>query len=390
MTFLSLLNSVETTQVWLEFEESEAAQAWQQTERFSTPNSRWNAYLNRLCVNILLPWLREEYAPSASIPNNATLASFWEINNGTSINCDIGRLVIIPSEAVDLSEMRVPQEWVDINSWAGDYYVAVQVEPEDGWLRVWGYATHARLKELASYDANERVYSLNQEDLFADINLLWMARQLCPEEITRAEIAPLPTLSLEQTENLLTRLGNPEIMVPRLAVPFTTWAGLLEHSGWQQRLYERRQGMPEQWSVLDWMQRGVSDLAQNFGWGRMELQPSFVGARGSEPGQSLAVPVLVREVTVANAKYELRVLLKDSDTNIWRFELQNVIAGELIPAGIKLRLLTEDLQPFENNEDFSTVDIQQLYIEVALGQGEGLIWEIEPTPEGYSREILRF
>ncbi len=34
------------THLWLDFTESEAAAAWQQTERFSTANSRWNAYIN--------------------------------------------------------------------------------------------------------------------------------------------------------------------------------------------------------------------------------------------------------------------------------------------------------------------------------------------------------
>ena len=31
-----------------------------------------------------------------------------------------------------------------------------------------------------------------------------------------------------------------------------------------------------------------------------------------------------------------------------------------------------------------------LDLEVELDPGEGLIWEIEPTPEDYQAEILRF
>jgi hypothetical protein len=64
--------------------------------------------------------------------------------------------------------------------------------------------------------------------------------------------------------------------------------------------------------------------------------------------------------------------------------------GARIPSGFKLRLLTEDLQDFENNEDVATTAVDHLFVEVALEPGEGLVWEIEPMPENYDREILRF
>ena len=62
----------------------------------------------------------------------------------------------------------------------------------------------------------------------------------------------------------------------------------------------------------------------------------------------------------------------------------------LIPAGFKLRLLTEDLLPFEGNEDSANTEVEQLYVEVTLEPGEGIVWEVEPIPEAYDREILRF
>ncbi|NJL64618.1 MAG: DUF1822 family protein [Methylacidiphilales bacterium] len=390
MTFNTSSTFTETAQVLLEIAPDETTKAWQQTERFSTANNRWNAYLNRLSLNIILPWLREEYAPEADVfPNNASLASFWEITNGTAINCQAGRIVIIPSEAIDLSEMRIPQEWVDIPTWAAEYYIAVQVEPEDGWLRIWGYTTHAQIKAKAQYDSSDRAYSLSQEEVFSDINLLWIARQLCPDEVIRAEIDPLPALPPTQAENLLQRLGNPEIFIPRMAIPFATWGALLESSDRRQKLYQKRQGMPTQFSVLDWMQHGVSDLAANLGWGQMELQPSFVGARSSELGEK--VTALVRELTIDGGKYELRVSPKvNSTAYIWRIELRNAVSSQLIPGGFKLRLLTEDLQAFENNEDVAITAVENLFIEVALTQGEGLVWEVEPTPMESNGEILKF
>lgn len=64
--------------------------------------------------------------------------------------------------------------------------------------------------------------------------------------------------------------------------------------------------------------------------------------------------------------------------------------GAAIPGGFKLRLLTEDLQPFPNNEDVATTAVELLFVDVALQPGEGIVWEIEPLPENYDREILRF
>ncbi len=378
------------TQLWLEVSQTDLANAWQQSQSFSTLSSCWNAYLNQSCLGTFLPWLRQEYAPEATAwPNSAALSSFWGVVNGTAITLGTTRLVLVPTEAIDLSELRVPQEWVDIPSWAADYYLAAQVNPDDGWVRIWGYTTHQQLKTSGSYDSGDRTYCLEADDLIENLNVLWVARQLSLEEPTKSEIALLSALSLAQTENLLQRLADPAIAVPRMAVPFEMWGALLEHGGWRQRLYEQRQGLPQQWSVLQWLQTGVSDLAQQVGWGRVELQPNFAGARGLE--QTVISPVLSRHLVIAGQQYELRVLPQGNlGERIWRFELRNAALSDRIPGGFKLRLLTEDLQEFENNEDLATTAVNQLYIEVALQPGEGLVWEIEPLPENYDREILRF
>jgi hypothetical protein len=40
-------------------------QAWRNSQSFSTPASRYQAYLNQLCLSAVLPWLWEDYAPQA-------------------------------------------------------------------------------------------------------------------------------------------------------------------------------------------------------------------------------------------------------------------------------------------------------------------------------------
>ncbi|WP_414588518.1 DUF1822 family protein [Scytonema sp. PCC 10023] len=357
---------------------------------FSTSGANWQARLNQMCLDAFLPWLREEQVKSARVwTSQGALPSFWEFVNGTAIASEGIRLVLIPTTAIDLEELRVPQEWVDIPSWVADYYVAVHVNPNGGWVTICGYITHRQLKTKGVYDASDRTYCLDENDLIQDINVLWIARELCPEEILRESVAPLPKLPLPQAENLLQRLGNPAVVFPRVAIPFELWGALLEHGGWRQRLYERRQGLSEQWSIQQWLQAGVSHLAQELGWGMTSMQLASRGVRSREPQQSSIY--LSRRLTLAGNPYELHVFPRGNlEDRIWRFELRNANPNEMIPAGFKLRLLTEDLQPFINNEDTAKEAIAQLYVDVVLEPGEGLVWEIEPTPDGYDREILRF
>lgn len=385
----TLFAFADPTQVCLEVSQTSQDRAWEQSQRFSTPSCRWNAYLNQICQGTFQDWLREEYATATIWPNSAALPSFWEVVNGSAIALDITRLVLVPSVAIDLSELRVPQEWIDIPSWAGDYYLAAQVEPDEGWVRIWGFATHQQLKTKGSYDASDRTYSLDSDDLIKDINVLWVARELCPNEPTRATVAPLPALPLAQAENLISRLGSSDIVTPRLAVPIDLWGALLEHGGWRQRLYQRRLGLPEQWSILQWLSSGVSSVAQQLGWGRVEFQPSWAGAKGTQQTQA-PLSVLSRKIAITGQPYELQVIPQgDPESRIWRFELRHLSSGG-IPRGLKLRLLTEDLLPFENNEAVATTTVDRLYVKVALEPGEGLVWEIDPVPENYDREILRF
>ncbi|NJP09122.1 MAG: DUF1822 family protein [Leptolyngbyaceae cyanobacterium RU_5_1] len=356
---------------------------------FSTPGACWRACLNQMTVEAFLPWLQEEHEPRARVWTSATtLPSVWEFVNGTAISGDGVRMVLIPSEAIDTEELRVPQEWVDIPTWTADYYVSIQVNPDQGWIQILGYTTHQRLKTRGFYDAGDRTYSLNADELIHDLNVLWLARDYCPTELPRAEVISLPAMPLTQATNLIGRLGDGAIALPRLEVPFQLWGALLEHGGWRQRLYEQRQGLPEQWSVPRWLQAGVSNLGQQLGWGRSELQ--FASVRGMRSAPATGI---IRRLEIAGTSYELQVFPSPEASHpngSWRFELRRLTANDLIPAGFTLRLLTEDLQPFENNEDRATEAVECLYVDVMLEPGEGLVWKVDPTPENYDREILRF
>ncbi len=375
------------TQLVIELPEALQKQAWNKSQNAATPNSRWQSYLNQLTLDAFIPCATEEQEANVK-PwlNGKALANISELVNGTAIILGDARVVLIPSEAEDIEELRLPQEWVDIPEWVADYYLAVQVNLDTGFIRVWGYTTHKNIKNTAIYNSTDRTYTLDDTDLITDLNALWVARELCPEEVTQVAVSSIAAISPTQANNLIQRLGNTEILLPRLAIPFTLWAALLQNDAWRNGLVEKRRGI-ERISVLNWLQTEATNLVAEFGWRQVEFQPSTVGARG-DTATAMPHTALAKQLTIAGQPYELKILPMEADT--WRFELRSLALGAMIPSGFTLRLLTEDGQGFEGNEDTATTPVEMLYLEVELESGEGLIWEIEPTPEDYQAEVLRF
>lgn len=61
-------------------------QSWKQSQVYGTPSSRWCAYINQICQNVFLNWLKTEYALQASVWKSfADIPAFWEFVNGTAI-----------------------------------------------------------------------------------------------------------------------------------------------------------------------------------------------------------------------------------------------------------------------------------------------------------------
>lgn len=373
----------------LEIPTEQQSQAWLWSQYFSHPVSGYRAFLNKLCLSAILPWLEQNFAQAKPWTSTTALPSFWELVNGSAIVLDQMRLILVPGEEIDRGELRVPQEWVDISSWSGDCYLAIQVEPDDNCVIVWGYCTHAQLQTYGIYDLSDRTYCLDAAEVIKDISTLALVKELAPKESIRSGVQPLPILNRQQAQNLISRLQKPEIITPRLEIPFPLWEALIEHGGWRQNLYQQRLGLPQQWSVWKWLESGVSELARQCGWENLSLELHTAGARSGE--KIPARTIVSRKLTIAGQLYELRIVpqSRSSHTNIWHFELRNATAKAAIPGGFKLRLLTEDLQPFPDNEDVATTAVELLFVEVACEPGEGVVWETEPLPENYDREILR-
>ena len=293
--------------LWVEFSDEDQQKALPQDEDYSHDAACFRALMNQLCINVLVPAIAPELDASTSSNNSRSqqsattirlshapeaYKSIWEVVNGTKIIIGQTQIVIIPSIAIDTEELSVPQEWVDIPEWAADYYLAVQVNLDDGWLRVWGLTTHQKLKNEGRYDGCDRTYSLDSEDLFDNLNVLFVGRSFGIE--SKAEIQPLPKLSPTQVENLLVQLSKTKSYSPRLQVAFAQWAALLVKESEIQHLYKRRLGKPTKPALSKWFENisipewlSLPDLV-----GINSL--SFAGARGKDRDSQDATPIAIK------------------------------------------------------------------------------------------------
>ncbi|MEO0408514.1 MAG: DUF1822 family protein [Cyanobacteria bacterium P01_A01_bin.135] len=229
------------SEILLEFDSSLRTQSWQ-ASRTHYSTARWRAYINRLCFYGALPWLADlGFDPDQAYSVEQSHWAIWGLVGGTAVPLEDGtRLVLLPSEAADTDELRIPQEWVDSPRWAADYYIGVRLDPEVGQC-LWGYATHAQIKQQGSYDSGDRTYSL-AEGTVGDLTALSLIRALCSQEPTRLDIPALPKVPPAQATSLLERLAHASSPALRLAVPFALWGALLEDEAWRSRLWELRSG----------------------------------------------------------------------------------------------------------------------------------------------------
>lgn len=231
----------DTSTQWLEISDAVHRQSWQQSQPISIPGNRWQAYFNQICLQTVLPWLREKFEIEPIVDSRNNLA-FWEMVNGSAIVLGTNRLIFIPTEAMDKNEFRVPKEWVELPSFVGDYYLAVEIDSDEQCLNVWGYTTHQMLKLEGFYDESDRTYSLEGNQIIQDLTAFWVMQQLSGEE-TRTVVSPLPTLTSRQAEPLLQQLGDNLIPLPRLEIPFEQWGALLEQNTWLEQLCQQRQNL---------------------------------------------------------------------------------------------------------------------------------------------------
>lgn len=353
------------------------AQLWQQSQPYSTPSSRWCAYINQICLHVFLDWVQTEYGEQPTVWQSCpNVPAFWEFFNGTAIKLNGKRVVLIPSEAIDDRELEIPQEWVDIPGWEADFYLAVQVKPDEDYVRFWGYTTHQELKQRASYDSVDRTYCMDARHLTKDLNAFSIAYQFCQTEDLLAPISTLPELSTIPAENLIQRLSNSQAMFPRLEVPFSSWGALLSNEQWRQQLYQQRQqtqqinsslrsnlsdwveGIYEaSWQAIDtFFNSDSSNLAFNFrssaGLTAADIKRAKVIDLGTQ-AESEKIILLVSLIEFSKQKMAIRVQLHPFN-------------DKQLPLNIKLVLKGESAQIIQEVQ----ARVEDNYVQLKLFEGE--------------------
>ena len=339
---------VESTDLVLEIPAAQQAAVWAQSRAYTSTWGRWNAYLNQLCLKTILPWFQADFPTAKPWVAPARLPLFWDLVNGAVITVGEKRIALMPTEAIDRSELAVPQEWLDLPSWAADYYLGVQVSIEAETIEIYGYTTHQQLKTQGSYDPLDRTYCLEIEAANTNLNALWLTLDRYPVMDTRAALAPIPAISDERITPLIERLGNPAELLPRLAVPFPLWAAILEQPELHHRLYQQRQGAatPISTRLNSWLQGQIETAWQTLDLVLSPRQITNVAARGdrSSSEQTLVPDDLYRAklYSVAGGQIALVIGIAPIDATESRIDLQIHPAGGAtqLPGATSLRLLT--------------------------------------------------
>ncbi len=298
------LATVFSQQLWLEISPQIHKEAWQVSRQHSNTTARCNAYLNYLCLHTFIPWLQgwleedlllendhENILVKLDIFQEQSLASMWEVVNGSAINLERVRLVLLPGDMSETDELVIPQEWVDILDWQADHYLAVQVNPEQSWLRLWGGASYGKIKSQGKYNQGDRTYNLPAKYLTEGLTNLLTELQPTPNQVTLSQ--PISKLSNQQAEDLLRKLSDRNLHNPRLAIDFQQWAALISNEKWRQELeLYRRRGSKTVTAInlRSWLQR-VTEVIEE-GWHGVEdllIPPETVSVRGvtaSQPGNN--------------------------------------------------------------------------------------------------------
>ena len=379
------LTTIYPDQLLLEFTQQEREKAWQkiQSQNYINLTARWQTYLNYLCLSTLLDYLNKEQDLNCqpTVWQQDDLLNFWQIVTGTAIELNQKRLIIIPHEVNNSSELQVPREWIDIPNWTGDYYLGVEINLEQCWMRVSGYTTYEQLREQSKYNVVNETYSLAAEELVEELTTLWTMIELEWNYQSRLQsllsgqyahchnISTLCTTSLSANNatTLLAKLKRGDRGWLRLNLPFEEWAAIITDNRWRQKLYRQYKLMET--SQLSTNTINLSQWLQGkftLGW-----QPftEFIRSTTEIPAYALrsfpeSIPTTVEGVKLLDLGMQLGDLsvalligmTPEQDDKIGvRVQLHPASEKNHLPTNIRLALLNQSgdtLQEFEaRNQD---------------------------------------
>lgn len=369
-------------QIFLEFSQSQREKVWQQIQKhnYSNATARWRSFLNYLCVNTILEYLQNEIdlqSQNLRIWQENDLPSIWNLLNGVAIELNSARLILIPQEANDFSELRVPREWIDLPQWVGNYYLAIEINLSECWLRICGYTTHQQLQEIGKHDLTDETYTIAIEELTEDLTAMLTAMEIFPTQKTVVET--LPILSTTEIEALFKIFNQSKPYSPRLDVPFTKWGAFIGNDRLRNELYQQQQKQDTTEKITQLITNTTVNLGQWFnsvfasGWQSLD---ALINPRQGNLAFAFRQGVSERELTVEAAKIiDLGVQLGNQSVALligFTLEKDNKIAiriqlhpadGETyLPQKIKLCLFSRSgkmLQKFESRSQDNLIQLKR-------------------------------
>ena len=311
--------------IWASISTQEIENISKELDIYSSDRSRQQGLINYLSMRKLIPIIQQNSRePKLYLPQDSAdrMASIWDVVNGFSLTVGGYKLVVIPSESSDAGEFSIPQEWVDIPAWHGDYYLAVKVDLEVGELRVWGYTSHQEVKQPNKYVSDSRSYCLTESEINTDVNLLWTEIERGVREVVN--LVPVPELTFQRARSLIEQLSTSTANEIRNSLDFSDWAGIVQDARWRTKLYQART------VKLRSSQKGVVENLISWGYGiwSQVWDVSAPAFRGSSNIQSRST---TRSVNSNPLKSQELVKILASDAS--EEELQRAIS-ELEQVGI--------------------------------------------------------
>jgi hypothetical protein len=200
--------------------------------------------LNQLCMTVVKSWISKtiELEIKPVFPcwfgGKDRLDFISKLVNGFAVQIGETKIIFIPSDSIDLEEFTVPQEWVDLPNWAANYYVPVRVDLHGQHLHLWGFISHADLKNKAQFDRVFRNYQIAGIDTIANLDLLQEYCELhtLPKSIEiDAEIDSVHQLSATVDKLIQQLQQHNSRFSPRLELPFAQWGAILNRPQWLER-----------------------------------------------------------------------------------------------------------------------------------------------------------
>jgi Protein of unknown function (DUF1822) len=345
-------NSLEAKTVWLSIADLDLPTIAE--HNYANATARNNAELNQICLQKTQAWLSEIGIESTPTFSPAQMDSIWDVVTGCALTVGNRRLILIPSDKLDREELSVPQEWVDIPTWMGDYYLAVQIDLDDLTMNIWGYTSHRTLRETGTFDRIDRSYSISSDFLIGDLNILWMAQLLDLQEITT--VPPIPSLNSDRSTSAIDRLSQPSPYSPRLDLDFNTWAAILSNNDLREHLHQRRLQVATlqtvntpRLSLTDWLRSEFSQALEQ-GWqlgnlmmgGEAAMMQNLAVVRGGE--MSIELDKLINlQYQLDRISVVMLVGIKSQDDSHVTVSAQvyPVLGTHTLPPQLKLSYITD-------------------------------------------------